>query len=52
MTIGQNSILFAQIGNRFGGDGKTTFRLPDLRGLAPYGLTYTICDDGLWPTPS
>ena len=25
--------LFALLGNRFGGDGTTTFALPDLRGL-------------------
>lgn len=30
--------LFVIIGTRFGGDGKTTFNLPDLRGLA---VTYT-----------
>lgn len=27
--------LFALLGNRFGGDGRTTFQLPDLRGRTP-----------------
>lgn len=35
MPIAQNQALFAVIGTRYGGDGKTTFALPDLRGKAP-----------------
>jgi len=35
LEVLQNSILFAVIGNMYGGDGKTTFALPDLRGRAP-----------------
>lgn len=35
MNIQQNVALFALIGTRFGGDGKTTFLLPDLRGRTP-----------------
>ena len=49
LTIAQNKPLFSLIGNRFGGDGQTTFRLPDLRGAAPDGTTYTICDQGVYP---
>jgi len=30
----QNEVLFLVLGNRFGGDGVTTFALPDLRGRA------------------
>ncbi len=30
--------LFSLIGNRFGGDGRTTFALPDLRGRVPVGV--------------
>ena len=33
----QNAALFALIGDAFGGDGQTTFALPDLRGRAPTG---------------
>jgi microcystin-dependent protein len=32
LPIAQNSALFALLGTTFGGDGRTTFALPDLRG--------------------
>ena len=32
MSISQNTVLFALIGTTYGGDGQTTFALPDLRG--------------------
>lgn len=32
MSIAQNTALFSLIGTYYGGDGKTTFALPDLRG--------------------
>jgi microcystin-dependent protein len=35
MSIAQNSALFALIGTTYGGDGITTFALPDLRGRLP-----------------
>jgi microcystin-dependent protein len=35
LAIAQHSALFAVIGNAYGGDGVTTFRLPDLRGRVP-----------------
>lgn len=41
--------LFAVLGNSFGGDGKTTFALPDLRAVTPNGLTYMICTQGVFP---
>ena len=31
LPIGQNTALFSILGNRFGGDGQTTFKLPHLR---------------------
>lgn len=37
MPIQQNTTLFAVIGAAYGGDGKTTFGLPDLRGRAVMG---------------
>jgi len=37
MPIAQNQALFALLGTTFGGDGITTFALPDLRGAAPMG---------------
>ena len=35
MSVAQNPDLFALLGNKFGGNGVTTFALPDLRGRAP-----------------
>ncbi|WP_054002059.1 phage tail protein [Shimia sp. SK013] len=35
LPISQNTALFSVIGTSFGGDGRTTFALPDLRGRAP-----------------
>jgi microcystin-dependent protein len=35
LDIGQNTALFSLIGTSYGGDGQTTFALPDLRGRAP-----------------
>ncbi|MCP8898014.1 phage tail protein [Gilvimarinus xylanilyticus] len=38
MAISQNTALFSLIGTTYGGDGRTTFALPDLRGRAPVGF--------------
>lgn len=35
LPISQNTALFALLGTAYGGDGKSTFALPDLQGLAP-----------------
>lgn len=35
LPISQNSALFSLLGTQFGGDGRTTFALPDLRGRSP-----------------
>lgn len=35
LSIAQNDALFALIGTTYGGDGQTTFALPDLRGRLP-----------------
>lgn len=37
MSIQQNTALFSLLGTTYGGDGKTTFALPDLRGRTPIG---------------
>lgn len=37
MSISQNQSLFAILGTMYGGDGRSTFGLPDLRGRAPIG---------------
>ncbi|WP_294284235.1 tail fiber protein [uncultured Chryseobacterium sp.] len=37
LNISQNQALFSIIGNIYGGDGRTTFALPNLNGRAPFG---------------
>lgn len=37
LPIAQNPALFSLLGTTFGGDGRTTFALPDLRGRIPIG---------------
>jgi microcystin-dependent protein len=37
MAINQNQALFALLGTTYGGNGQTTFALPDLRGRLPMG---------------
>ena len=35
LSIAQNDVLFDLIGTTYGGDGQTTYALPDLRGRVP-----------------
>ena len=35
LSIAQNTALFALLGTTYGGDGRTTFALPDLRSRVP-----------------
>lgn len=37
LSIAQNTALFSILGTTYGGNGQTTFALPDLRGRAPIG---------------
>lgn len=37
LPISQYNALFSLLGTQFGGDGRTTFGLPDLRGRSPVG---------------
>ncbi|WP_232287489.1 phage tail protein [Anaeromyxobacter dehalogenans] len=50
LPINVNTALFALLGTLYGGDGRTTFALPDLRQAAPNGLTYVICTQGIFPS--
>ena len=38
LPISQNTALFSLLGTYFGGNGQTTFALPDLRGRTPIGV--------------
>ena len=42
LLIDQNEALFALLGTNFGGDGRVTFALPDLRGRTPIGVANDI----------
>src|SRR3954465_6263612 len=42
LAISQNSMLFSLIGTTYGGDGITTFGLPDLRSRTPIGVQGTL----------
>jgi trimeric autotransporter adhesin len=50
LQISQYSAIFDLVGINFGGDGETTFGLPDLRAFAPQGLQYSICVNGIFPS--
>jgi hypothetical protein len=41
--------LFTVIGTLYGGDGRTTFALPDLRAAAPNNTQYLVCVSGAFP---
>lgn len=46
LSISQNPALFSLLGTQFGGDGMTTFALPDLRGRTPVGAGGSV--DSAW----
>ena len=48
--IRDHHALFALLGTTYGGDGKTTFALPDMRSVTPNHMTYSICDRGHFPS--
>jgi len=51
LNINQNTALFSLLGTTFGGDGKTTFALPNLQGKEPApGLTFCIAVQGVYPS--
>ena len=53
LPILAHQALFSLLGTRFGGEGRTTFALPDLRGKEPSPETrYCICLRGLYPPRS
>jgi len=46
LNISQNTALFALLGTTYGGDGRTTFALPDMRGRSPLGADYALYPQG------
>jgi hypothetical protein len=49
LSVSTYSALFALIGTRYGGDGSSTFAVPDLRAAAPNDTVYLICVLGVFP---
>jgi microcystin-dependent protein len=53
LTITKNQALFSLIGSTYGGDGKTTFALPNLKGASPLpNMKYYIAIQGMYPQRS
>jgi microcystin-dependent protein len=50
LTISENTAMFSLLLTTYGGDGKTTFALPNITGL-PAGLQGFICQLGVFPPP-
>ena len=54
MNISENPALFAILGTQYGGDGRTTFALPDYQSHAPGEKHdpphYIICLNGMYPS--
>ena len=50
LQIAGNTALFSVMGTNFGGDGRTTFGVPDMRPAAPNGTAYYLCDAGIFPS--
>jgi microcystin-dependent protein len=51
LPLAQYQDLFAVLGKTYGGDGQTTFALPDLRGKEPIpNLHYCIALIGVFPS--
>ncbi|GED68181.1 tail Collar domain-containing protein [Brevibacillus reuszeri] len=42
LQINQNQALYSLLGTTYGGDGRTTFALPDLRGKVPVHVSTSI----------
>lgn len=52
LSIAQHETLFMVVGTRFGGNGDSTFALPDLRDAAPENTHYCISVSGTYKPPS
>ena len=48
LPVAQNSALFALLGTTYGGDGRSTFALPNFP--QPHGLRYCVAMTGIYPS--
>ncbi len=51
LDIRGNQAVFSLLGNRFGGDARTNFAVPDLTKNAPSGSRYALSLQGNFPSP-
>ena len=49
LPISTNTALFSLYHTQYGGNGTSTFGIPNLKKAAPNGLTYAICVAGVFP---
>jgi hypothetical protein len=49
LQIAEFSAVFSLLGTNFGGNGTSNFNLPNLTSIAPPGLYYSICVEGIFP---
>jgi microcystin-dependent protein len=49
LPISQNTALFSLLGTMYGGDGRTTFGLPDMPPVSESGPYYCIAQQGVFP---
>jgi hypothetical protein len=52
LLISQYEAVFALMGTTYGGDGVSTFAMPDMRPLTPNNMNYGICVLGVFPPGS
>ena len=52
LNINNNQALFSLLGTRYGGDGRTTFALPNLKSVEKdlNGARYIIALNGIYPS--
>lgn len=48
LSIQNNTALFSILGTTYGGNGSSTFAIPNM--TAPTGLLYLICISGVFPS--
>jgi hypothetical protein len=46
LPIAENAALFVSFGTAYGGDGRTTFGVPNLKAVTPNHLAYGVCASG------
>lgn len=53
LNVNQYQALYALVGQTYGGNGSTTFGIPNMLGQEPQpGMSYYIVTEGLFPTRS